>query len=388
MIIGQFCETYPPSLDGVGRVMLSYCQALEKRGCRAFYIAPSSPGHTEEAGCETLLYRGVGIPGELYRIGVPGLSATYRRTAKVIPFDLVHAHSPFLAGRSARRIARRRHIPLVATFHSKYYDDFYRFTHSRFLSRMALLYVLNFYRSCDEVWAVNARTADVLRGYGYQGEIVVVPNGTDPQFLPDDVYQAAISAFPIREGVPVLLFMGQQDYKKNLKSVLEACAVLTARGFAYQLVMVGAGQDLERLKAMAQRLGIGDQVLFTGFVGDRETTLALHRRADLLVFPSLYDNAPMVVREAAAMGTPPLLVEGTCSAEGVTDGENGYLCQNTPESIADAIVRALPTAKEVGERARQTIPIPWQTIMDQVMERYQALVAAKTKGAVHEAIGS
>lgn len=383
MIVGQFCETYPPSLDGVGRVMLGYCQALEKRGCRALYIAPSAPGCTEEAGCETLLYGGVGIPGEPYRIGVPGWSASYRRQAKAVPFDLVHAHSPFLAGRSARRIARRRHIPLVATFHSKYYDDFYKFTHSRALSRMALRYVLAFYRSCDEVWAVNQRTAEVLRGYGYQGEIVVMPNGTDPQFLSDDAYRAAIRRFSIREGVPVLLFMGQQDFKKNLKSVLEACAVLTARNEDYQLLMVGVGQDLPRLQDMANKLGIAERVLFTGFVADRDTALALHRRADLFVFPSLYDNAPMVVREAAAMGTPSLLVEGTCSAEGVMDGENGYLCQNTPESIADAILRALPTVREVGERARQTIPIPWQTIMEQVMARYQALIAAKTKGAAH-----
>ena len=68
--------------------------------------------------------------------------------------------------------------------------------------------------------------------------------------------------------------------------------------------MAGAGQDLERLKALAASLNLQDRVLFTGFVGDREEILSLYRRADLLVFPSVYDNAPMVVREAAAMGTP------------------------------------------------------------------------------------
>ena len=64
--------------------------------------------------------------------------------------------------------------------------------------------------------------------------------------------------------------------------------------------MAGAGQDLERLKALAASLNLQDRVLFTGFVGDREEILSLYRRADLLVFPSVYDNAPMVVREAAA----------------------------------------------------------------------------------------
>ena len=64
MIIGQFCETYPPALDGVGRVMLSYCCTLTKMGHRCMYVAPESPTYTREPECETLLYRGLPIPGE------------------------------------------------------------------------------------------------------------------------------------------------------------------------------------------------------------------------------------------------------------------------------------------------------------------------------------
>lgn len=386
MLIGQFCETYPPALDGVGRVMLSYCQTLEKFGHQALYIAPDCPGFTEAVGCQTLLYKSVPVPGEPYHAGIPALTPAYRKAAKELPFDLVHAHSPFMGGRAARRIARRRHIPLVATFHSKYYDDFYRATHSKLLAKLALKYVLAFYRSCDEVWAVNHKTADVLRAYGYQGDIRVMPNGTDYQPLPEETYQAAIRRFPLREGIPTLLFMGQQDFKKNTRSILKACALLKQKGMDYQLLMVGEGQDWERLKALAKELDIADKVIFTGFIGDRNVSLALHRRADLLVFPSIYDNAPMVVREAATMGTPALLVEGSCSAEGVTHGENGYLCQDSPESIAQGIEAALPTASAVGQRAKETIPIPWSEIVTEALERYQALIAAKAKGAIDEAV--
>lgn len=94
------------------------------------------------------------------------------------------------------------------------------------------------------------------------------------------------------------------DVKKNTPSILRACALLRDRGMDFQLLMVGAGQDLASLKALCASLHLEDRVLFTGFIGERETTLSLYRRADLLVFPSIYDNAPMVVREAAAMGTP------------------------------------------------------------------------------------
>lgn len=382
MVIGEFCETFPPSLDGVGRVMLSYCQALDSLGHRAIYIAPESPAYSDDVGCETLLYRGVRIPGEPYHIGIPGLSGLYRRAARAIPFDIVHAHSPFLAGRSARRIARRLNIPLVATFHSKYYDDFYRATHSKVLAKLALKYVMAFYRSCDEVWAVNQKTADVLRGYGYTDDIVIMPNGTDVPTLTDAACRAAVAPYRLREGVPTLLFMGQQDFKKNTRSILQSCAILRDRGMDFQLLMVGGGQDLRRLMALSQSLKLEGHVSFLGFVASRDVALALHHRADLLVFPSIYDNAPMVVREAAAMGTPALLIENTCAAEGVTHGVNGYLCQNSPESIADAIAAALPTVKEVGARAKETIPLPWRTIVTDVLERYAAL--QKVKGVNHE----
>ena len=48
-------------------------------------------------------------------------------------------------------------------------------------------------------------------------------------------------------------------------------------------------------------------------------------RAIAFTFPSLYDNAPMVVREAAVMGTPAVLVAGSDAAEIIHDGANGFV---------------------------------------------------------------
>jgi len=63
VIIGQFCETYPPALDGVGRVMLAYCQTLSRMGHRCLYIAPRDAAATSVPGLETLLYPSMPIPG-------------------------------------------------------------------------------------------------------------------------------------------------------------------------------------------------------------------------------------------------------------------------------------------------------------------------------------
>ena len=188
-------------------------------------------------------------------------------------------------------------------------------------------------------------------------------------------------ALPLRPGRADADLRGsakpQKEYRKRASRLR---AALKTRGFDFQLVMIGDGPDAAYLRAMAHDLGIEGQVLFTGFLSHRPTLMALYERADLMVFPSIYDNAPMVVREAAVMGTPALLVEGSCAAEGVTHGENGYLCKNTVDAIAQGILDALPTAGEVGRHAMESIPIPWDRLMDQVVQRYSALIARNAKG--------
>jgi 1,2-diacylglycerol 3-alpha-glucosyltransferase len=385
VLIGQFCESYPPTLDGVGRVMLSYCKHLNARGHRALYIAPKNRKFDPPEDCETLLYGGVHVPGEAYRVGIPRLSGNYRRQTATMTFDVLHAHSPFFGGREARRLAKRCGAPLVATFHSKYYDDFLKATHSKMIANAVVRSIVRFYHSCDEVWAVNRQTGEVLKSYGYRGRIEIMPNGTDPYFLTDEQRKDALTRFPVPDGVPVLIFAGQQNLKKNPDLVLRACAILRKQGQPFFLIMVGSGPDAGKLQALAHTLGIDDRVLFTGFLNERHVLMALYERADLMVFPSLYDNAPMVVREAAVMGTPPLLIEGSCSAEGVTHGRNGYLCELDSEVIARTITNALPTAKTVGEEARRTIPVPWNELIASVEERYLALIQMKQKGSVHEA---
>ena len=380
MIIGEFTETYPPMLDGVGRVTMAYCQTLEAAGHTAYYIAPDDRDHSRFDGLRTILYGGVAIPGQNYRLGMPALSASFKKQIREIPFDILHIHSPFISAGIARHIVEARpEVPVVATFHSKYYDDFLKITHSRKVARGVTNYIVRTYNACDAVWSLNAETAEVLHGYGYTGEIRIVPNGTDiPEPDPGKAAETRLR-LGIAEGTPVLLFIGQMDMKKNIHSVLRACALLKKEGMNFMLLLAGRGPDQSRLEKMREELDLTDRSLFLGFVSDGELLRGLYSLADLFVFPSVYDNAPMVVREAAANGTPSLLVRGSCAAEGVTDGDNGFLCDNSPEDIARGIREALPRCREAGERARETIPKPWKAIIDSVMEEYRLLIESRKR---------
>ena len=62
MIVGQFVDTYPPNVDGVGRVTLSYCETLTAMGHECYYIAPRAR-NGEVYAFPVLLQSSIPIPG-------------------------------------------------------------------------------------------------------------------------------------------------------------------------------------------------------------------------------------------------------------------------------------------------------------------------------------
>ena len=379
MIIGQFCEVYPPHIDGVGMVVRSYAEELSKTQEACYYIAPRNSEKRFPNSVDSfpvIKFASVSLPKEAYRIGLPRLDLTFQKDLKRIHFDIVHAHTPFIAANEALRVAKERKIPLVATLHSKYYDDILQKTHSEMIAKAVIGRVVAFYDKCDEVWTVSDASADVLRSYGYRGNVIVMENGTNLWYPTREDALAAEMHFNLGHG-EVFLFVGQQNFKKNLGNIMEAAAIYKKTHRNFKLVFVGQGPDTDKILAKSNALGLEDHMVFTGHISDREILKGLYARADLFLFPSLYDTAGLVVREAAAAGTPSLLIENSCAAEGITDGENGFLCKNTPEDICACMERALKTAKSVGARARETIPKPWSEIVKNVVQRYELLIEKK-----------
>lgn len=386
MIIGQFCDSYPPTLDGVARVTYSYCDVLTKMGHAAYFIAPNNPDAPDYPFLNTVLSPSIKIPTEQWHVGLPGLGFKFRKNLKEIPFDIVHAQSPFIAGHEALRIAKKRNVPLVSTFHSKYYDDFLQHTHSKKISQLLTKNVIEFYNKCDAVWAVNDGTADVLRQYGFGGKITVMENGTDAEIARPEVLEEMKRRIHYDKTVPLLIFVGQHNVKKNIDSVIEACKIMMDKGMRFRLVTAGSGPDFDKMVKLSHKLGLDEITQFLGYIDDRSEIMALYSLANLLVFPSLYDNAPMVLREAAAMKTPALLVAGSTAAENLTDGKNALIARDeSPEAIAKRILDGFGSLSIIGENAQKTIPISWDVIMKKVVFEYEELVREK-QGRISERV--
>lgn len=374
-------DAFIPIVDGVGRVVYEYASALGSRGHECYVVAPmSDAGYRAKYPFEIVDFQSIVVPGMRVRTGVASLDKHYMDRISTVQLDLVHAHSPGPAGMEAVRLASRQKVPLVGTFHSKFYDDFLRVTHSDSLATLGVKYVVDFFDRCDEVWTVSEFAAETLREYGYRGRLEIVQNGVNTDF-PDLSREAgarlARQKYGLSDRVPVLLYVGQIDWKKNLRTIIEAAGLLYSAGWEFQLVFAGRGQDEEAAAELCQKYMPEDRFLFTGHITDTRMLGSLYYAADLFVFPSEYDTAGLVVREAALARTPSVVLRGSAPAEVVCDGENGFICENTPRSLCDTIAHALSDParlEKLGSHARDTIPVSWETIMDDVIERYQGIL--------------
>ena len=131
------------------------------------------------------------------------------------------------------------------------------------------------------------------------------------------------------------------------------------------------------MKSMISKLGIEKYVTLHGVIKDREKLSDFYAASDLFLFPSFYDNAPLVVREAAAMGTPSVLLEGSTASEVVVDKVNGFLTLQDSVVFAkevEMIAKDRKLLREVANGARNSLVRSWEDVVGEVVDRYNVIV--------------
>ncbi len=375
---GLFNDSFPPVLDGVTLTVENYCKWLTASGHKVCVVTPWAPQSPPHPDFE--MYRYLSLPiynRHPYRYGYPRFDPFIWRKLRRQPFRIVHAHCPFSSGRLAAYASRYHDIPLVTTFHSKYRTDLERSLPAPMV-RYQMKRLLDFYNAATEVWIPQAAVEETLREYGYRGKVTVVDNGND--FAEgitdiDDYKRLSRETLGIRPSTLVLLFVGQHILEKGIEIIIRALASL--KGVDYRMHFIGVGYALDDMRRLSETLGISANVTFHGSILDRETLRRYYAAADLFLFPSFYDNAPLVVREAAAMQTPAILPEGSTAAERMRHAHNGFLTQRTPQAYAEAITalaadRSLITT--AGRGARATLSRSWRDVMDEVINRYREII--------------
>lgn len=382
MKIGLYNECFPPILDGVSSVVINYAKNLTERGNDVSVLTAKVP-----FAKYNYPYNVINVPSvpmifrPPYRVGLPETWIPPFASAKRFLPDIAHAHSPFTAGKIARETAKKHHIPFVATFHSKFRQDFEASFLPKWVIDQQMESIMGVYAAADEVWVPQLAVLDTMREYGYKGKVEVVPNAID--------YEVDLATLPQKKAAArqllgvenelCLLFVGQLIWPKNIRFIVDALEKLT---IPFRMFFVGKGYAHDELVQLVCEKNLQDCVKVVPQISGREELERYYLASDLFLFPSFYDTFGLVVREAAVHGTPSLLLDGsTCSKE-ITDLHNGFVVANNIDAFVAKIIalnanRSLLT--EVAANAQESLCGTWHDLIPEIEDRYRSLIKRKQK---------
>lgn len=373
-------DAFPPTTDGISNVAQSYAEMINKNLGEAVVVTPKNPNQRDyRYDYQIYRYKSWYIPSkEGYSVGWPFKDELHQAIVDM-NFDLLHSHAPLATSYYFRRVVEKKKIPVVLTYHTKYEYDVDKRVPTKPGKDFAYHFLRNNINAADEVWVTSEGTVDSLRKIGYYGDYVVMPNGCDLPIM--NVSQNDIAMIKrkhnIPENIPTLLYCGRMIWYKNIQLILDACAKMKKDGKDFRLIMLGFGADENAIKRYIAKAEIKERVIWTGQILDRQEIQGYYGISDLLLFPSVFDTNGLVVREAAACATPSLLVRGSCAAEGITDGETGFLCMESAHSIAATLEKIIDNKqllKTVGKKAQTDIYISWEDAVKKAYDRYHVVI--------------
>ena len=150
-----------------------------------------------------------------------------------------------------------------------------------------------------------------------------------------------------------------------------------------KFLVVGEGAEKNRLKKLAEKLNISENVIFTGLRGDVREILVI---TDIFVLPSLFEGLPNVIMEAMLAGKPVVATHIPGNDELVIDGETGSLVlSKDSDSLASAIINILENpdkGKQMGINGRKRVEeyFSIDETVKKTEELYEALVRLKIPG--------
>jgi len=385
MIIGQFSEAFPPINDGVAQAVKNYAHWLAEKKDECYVVIPKMKNVKNDYNFEILKYNSNRILFKKeYRTGFPKLDRAFYKNLKSIDFDIMHSHSPFSSGKLGLTIAKEKNIPSVITFHTKFKDVIKNIVKSDIITDIVLKRIMRSFDMADDVWTVSRSCKEILRQHGYKGDIHVAENGCDfdAANVPDKAEETVNELFNIPKSQTVLSFVGRMEYYKNIKMIINALKIIDMHGYDFKMLFVGFGNKKQKFEEMVASYNLNHKVIFTGNINDRQMLKKIYLRSSAILFPSVSDMSSLIIKEAASMRCPVVLVRGSTTSEGIIDGENGFLIDNNETSLArttEMILENPSLALKAGEAAQKTLYKNWEQIVERARQRYIYLIDRKAK---------
>lgn len=215
--------------------------------------------------------------------------------------------------------------------------------------------------SADIILANSKYTAEcVWQAYGRKAEVVHT-SIDHTLFRPKKPRRGLKKKFDIPLNAKILFCPGRLYPQKRVDIAVKTLAFLSKRYDDLVLVISGVGPEGERLRRLAEQLGVSKKVRFVGLL-DTEEVVELYNLSDIVLFPSINEPWGFVALEAMACGKPVVAFKCGGPAESIVDGKTGLLVREigSVEAFAKAVEFLLQNPKirrEMGESGRSRVKL-------------------------------
>jgi glycosyltransferase involved in cell wall biosynthesis len=366
---------FPNTVGGAERWYRNLAERLVAGGHEVTYLTlcqwrpgeePDIPGvHVIAVGPQMALYahgrRRIAPP---LRFGAGVLWHLARRGRR---YDVVHTASfPYFSLLAAALVRPLAGYELVADWHEVWSAEYWR----EYLGRAGSIGVV-VQRRCarlrQRAFCFSRLHAARLREEGLRGEVTILEGEYAGSLVPEEPLE------PDR----LVVFAARMIPEKRASTVVEAVALAAEQIAGLQAILFGDGPQRTDVLARIAALEQPEHVAAPGFVDAQQVHDAL-RRAMCMILPSRREGYGLIVVEAAACGTPSILVgePDNAAVELIEDGVNGVLAASgSPADLAAAIVRVHHAGGPLRDStrawfARSARRLSLEHSLEQVLESY------------------
>jgi glycosyltransferase involved in cell wall biosynthesis len=235
-------------------------------------------------------------------------------------------------------------------------------------------------KRANRVIAVSDFTRQELRKYYNipDNRIRVIHNGVDVnKFKPSADKRKVKEELGFNPDDIAILSVGRLYARKGLFTLIESMPQVVKRFSNAKFIISGKGQssEMQKLIAHAEKLGVKDNIIFTGYYPDKKLP-KLYQAADVFAFSTFYEHHPFAILEALATGLPVVTTNVGGIPETIENGKNGFLVEPFHQKqLADRILYLLEhpaEAAEMGVQARKTVEerFDWRIVVKKVLKVY------------------
>ncbi len=357
-------ESYWPNADGGALFERRLVLGLIGRGNQVSVWAPGPKfkSYDEQDG-PYVIHREKGVlflANRKYKVSLFPFIKAYRVIRAERP-DVIHIHNAYWMGLFTMFWARLLKIPVLATNHFMPENALLNLKGTDFvykpLERFIWSFLVWFHNRADFVTSPTPTAVKLLVDHGLKAPHEPISNGIDTKvFHPRQDTGAVAAKYQIATDRPVLIYVGRLDGEKRLDLIISALPLIKLQQNV-QLVMVGSGKAMNDLKAQANKLGVADDIIFTGYIDEDEKPV-IYNAASVFVISSPAELQSIVTLEAMATGLPIISVDVAALKELCHDDQNGFLFPRDDfKALAERVNKLLPDKALMSSFSKESMNI-------------------------------